>query len=83
MFKLSAMAVMVMVNSVILIVARRSTIGRRNNKAVITVSVVCWVFILAYVPTGISCTLSIAEVDLPVWFAPFTNYMIGKHSLKS
>ena len=78
-FKLSAMAVMVAVNSAILIIARRSSIGRRNNKAVITVSAVCWIFILAYIPTSIACLLHLAKVPPRAiqWFDLFASYMLG------
>ena len=49
--------------------------GRVNRSTVVTISCICWGFILSYGPLYITVCLEAAEVDYPDWVEIFKIYM--------
>ena len=84
-FRLSSLVTMLVINSAILVIARRrmsanNTVKRGNkhgNKALVTISLVCWVFILAYIPTGISCLMSLFDYNVSSDYGSFSSYFLN------
>ena len=67
--------------SIVYIASKQAaTVGRRcgiNEKTIITISSICWGFILSYIPRYIDLCFDVFSIRYPAWFEIFQIYMLS------
>ena len=87
-FILTTMTVIILTNLYILYIATKPGLKSQSaspklrkpnnkNKAIITISLICWLFITSYLPYAIGVSIEITGGIIPVWFAYLQNFILS------
>ena len=74
------MCIIILTNLIILYIAGVVNNGPRT-KAVLTISLVCWTFVLSYAPLLVYYSLALLGKKLPGWFQIVSSYTVSINNI--
>ena len=75
------MGIIIITNLIILYIAGKFNHHGSSTKAVVTISMVCWTFVLSYAPLLVYYSIALSGYGLPGWFGIVSSYTVSINNI--